>query len=112
MGPFGLKERASPPAKVPGCGALYRKATLGSMLPSEMSVDAKIGTIRPAAAVIPAPVAYIQVVAVKKLVVGSRVGDCGPLVIYGLGLRPHQPSHMRCHKGVAYVTCTHQFYFE
>ncbi len=29
----------------------------------------------PAAAVIPAPVAYIQVVAVKKLVVGSRVGE-------------------------------------
>ena len=27
----------------------------------------------PAAAVIPAPVAYIQVAAVKKLVVGSRV---------------------------------------
>ena len=33
----------------------------------------------PAAAVIPAPIAYIKVVAVKKLVVGSRwVGD-GPL---------------------------------
>ena len=28
----------------------------------------------PAAAVIPAPIAYIKVVAVKKLVVGSRVG--------------------------------------
>ena len=27
----------------------------------------------PAAAVIPAPIAYIKVVAVKKLVVGSRV---------------------------------------
>ncbi len=34
----------------------------------------------PAAAVIPAPVAYIKVVAVKKLVVGSRVipGGSGP----------------------------------
>ena len=31
----------------------------------------------PAAAVIPAPVAYIKVVAVKKLVVGSRVVDSG-----------------------------------
>ena len=31
----------------------------------------------PAAAVIPAPIAYIKVVAVKKLVVGSRVQTCG-----------------------------------
>ena len=28
----------------------------------------------PAAAVIPAPIAYIEIVAVKKLVVGSEVG--------------------------------------
>ena len=28
----------------------------------------------PAAAVIPAPIAYIKIVAVKKLVVGSQVG--------------------------------------
>ena len=32
----------------------------------------------PAAAVIPAPIAYIKVVAVKKLVVGSRMQACGP----------------------------------
>ena len=32
----------------------------------------------PAAAVIPAPIAYIKVVAVKKLVVGFLVGICGP----------------------------------
>lgn len=32
----------------------------------------------PAAAVIPAPIAYIKVVAVKKLVVGSRVRARGP----------------------------------
>jgi hypothetical protein len=32
----------------------------------------------PAAAVIPAPIAYIKVVAVKKLVVGSRVQRGGP----------------------------------
>jgi hypothetical protein len=32
----------------------------------------------PAAAVIPAPVAYIKVVAVKKLVVGFLVGHSGP----------------------------------
>ena len=31
----------------------------------------------PAAAVIPAPIAYIKVVAVKKLVVGSAVKDAG-----------------------------------
>ena len=32
----------------------------------------------PAAAVIPAPIAYIKVVAVKKLVVGFRGGPTGP----------------------------------
>ncbi len=32
----------------------------------------------PAAAVIPAPIAYIKVAAVKKLVVGSRAQACGP----------------------------------
>ena len=32
----------------------------------------------PAAAVIPAPIAYIKVVAVKKLVVGFLVGVCVP----------------------------------
>ena len=32
----------------------------------------------PAAAVIPAPIAYIKVVAVKKLVVGSRTRASGP----------------------------------
>jgi hypothetical protein len=31
----------------------------------------------PAAAVIPAPIAYIKVVAVKKFVVGSQVYACG-----------------------------------
>lgn len=35
----------------------------------------------PAAAVIPAPIAYIKVVAVKKLVVGFRVGLCGPPLV-------------------------------
>ena len=39
----------------------------------------------PAAAVIPAPIAYIKVVAVKKLVVGPWVGSIGPpLVCTGL----------------------------
>ena len=32
----------------------------------------------PAAAVIPAPIAYIKVVAVKKLVVGFLLGASGP----------------------------------
>ena len=38
----------------------------------------------PAAAVIPAPIAYIKVAAVKKLVVGSRVPErveCTPAVV-------------------------------
>ncbi len=34
----------------------------------------------PAAAVIPAPIAYIKVVAVKKLVVGSRRSSGGSLL--------------------------------
>ena len=34
----------------------------------------------PAAAVIPAPIAYIKVVAVKKLVVGSRQAGGGSLL--------------------------------
>ena len=35
----------------------------------------------PAAAVIPAPIAYIKVAAVKKLVVGSWVGGSGPPLV-------------------------------
>ena len=35
----------------------------------------------PAAAVIPAPIAYIKVVAVKKLVVGFFFGALGPALI-------------------------------
>ena len=34
----------------------------------------------PAAAVIPAPIAYTNVAAVKKLVVGSQRVCCGPLL--------------------------------
>ena len=39
----------------------------------------------PAAAVIPAPIAYIKVVAVKKLVVGF-LSSAGRLVVYSAGL--------------------------
>ena len=35
----------------------------------------------PAAAVIPAPIAYIKVVAVKKLVVGFLIRASGPLLL-------------------------------
>ena len=38
----------------------------------------------PAAAVIPAPIAYIKVVAVKKLVVGFRRGVVGLYLVYSL----------------------------
>ena len=38
-----------------------------------MSIDWRASLV-PAAAVIPAPIAYIKVVAVKKLVVGFRTG--------------------------------------
>ena len=34
----------------------------------------------PAAAVIPAPIAYIKIVVVKKLVVGSASDEFGPLI--------------------------------
>ena len=45
----------------------------------------------PAAAVIPAPIAYIKVVAVKKLVVGFRAWTTGPpfrCVLVGLVFLP------------------------
>ena len=41
------------------------------------SIDWRASLV-PAAAVIPAPIAYIKVVAVKKLVVGFRSGPVGP----------------------------------
>ena len=43
----------------------------------------------PAAAVIPAPIAYILVVAVKKLVVEFLVGEGGPTFWWVLGLSGH-----------------------
>ena len=59
----------------------------------------------PAAAVIPAPIAYILVVAVKKLVVEFLVGECGPtfsgylhsLTIFGSSL-----SALSCRVGDAH----------
>ena len=43
-----------------------------------MSIDWRASLV-PAAAVIPAPIAYIKVVVVKKLVVGSRRSEGGSL---------------------------------
>jgi len=43
------------------------------------NTDAVCKKKRPAAAVIPAPIAYIKVVAVKKLVVGCLASGGGPL---------------------------------
>ena len=42
----------------------------------------------PAAAVIPAPIAYIKVAAVKKLVVGFWVGSIGPPLVCTCRLVP------------------------
>ena len=42
-----------------------------------MSIDWRASLV-PAAAVIPAPIAYIKVVAVKKLVVGFLLKQTGP----------------------------------
>jgi hypothetical protein len=41
----------------------------------------------PAAAVIPAPIAYIKIVAVKKLVVGFLVRRTWPVSVYGIVCR-------------------------
>ena len=45
----------------------------------------------PAAAVIPAPIAYIKVVAVKKLVVGFLLRTVGPLYERASGSCPRHP---------------------
>ena len=51
----------------------------------------------PAAAVIPAPVAYIKVVAVKKLVVGFLLGMIGPhhVCASGSSLASFRESYLR-----------------
>ena len=45
----------------------------------------------PAAALIPAPIAYIEVVAVKKLVVGLLVGAIGPTFCVGARIVSRHP---------------------
>ncbi len=61
----------------------------------------------PAAAVIPAPIAYIKVVAVKKLVVGFLVGGTGQII--DLYLCPLPPSlggsflALSCREGDAHL---------
>ena len=54
----------------------------------------------PAPAVIPAPIAYINAAAVKKLVVGSRVGQCTvALFVYLAPVRyvaAEQPRALNC----------------
>ena len=47
-----------------------------------MSIDWRASLV-PAAAVIPAPIAYIKVVAVKKLVVGFLSVSCSPATVLG-----------------------------
>ena len=63
----------------------------------------------PAAAVIPAPIAYIKVVAVKKLVVGFLLRTAGPLfwlcIWFGLGILS-KTAALHCVVGVR------DFYFE
>ncbi len=46
----------------------------------------------PAAAVIPAPIAYIKIVAVKKLVVGFLVERFWPTLVYKVACRFRHPS--------------------
>ena len=62
----------------------------------------------PAAAVIPAPIAYIKVVAVKKLVVGFRNGPVGRprgLLLIGLFFFAKTACALRC-VGVGFTTFT------
>ncbi len=56
----------------------------------------------PAAAVIPAPIAYIKVVAVKKLVVGFLEGAAGPRP---LGACTSCVSHLPCGDRVVRLCC-------
>jgi hypothetical protein len=50
----------------------------------------------PAAAVIPAPIAYIKVVAVKKLVVGFQAPASGPFNEGHCSLRSYPPARRGC----------------
>ena len=64
----------------------------------------------PAAAVIPAPIAYIKVVAVKKLVVGFLVADTGPLLtecVPGICVHPRgeHPWHLVVEYGILVIYC-------
>ena len=56
----------------------------------------------PAAAVIPAPIAYIKIVAVKKLVVGSQVRCVG---VVNDHLRSHLPFIAVCLSAVLFIEC-------
>jgi hypothetical protein len=49
----------------------------GQMITFSVSINWRASLV-PAAAVIPAPIAYIKVVAVKKLVVGFLLKQTGP----------------------------------
>ncbi len=59
----------------------------------------------PAAAVIPAPIAYIKVVAVKKLVVGFLVRCAWPACVSSVsaGLRGSHPSGERAYSSLSRV---------
>ena len=62
----------------------------------------------PAAAVITSPIAYIKVVAVKKLVVGLLVGAIGPTLCVGNCIVYHHPwryplSHSVARQGIPIV---------
>ena len=64
----------------------------------------------PAAAVIPAPIAYTKVVAVKKLVVGFLVADTGPLLtecVPGICVHPRgeHPWHLVVEYGILVIYC-------
>ena len=63
----------------------------------------------PAAAVIPAPIAYIKVVAVKKLVVGFLLRSAGVNFVHNLVWSRHPPGER---SGLSWPGEIQDFYFE
>ncbi len=68
----------------------------------------------PAAAVIPAPIAYIKIVAVKKLVVGFLVRRTWPASVYGVVCRCAPSIHRVNNSALHWVGVDYNsiFYFE
>ena len=98
----GVRGRCSPPRTVDEDRVLKKKLSSGSQWP--------------AAAVIPAPIAYIKVVAVKTLVVGLRSAPTGPasfaVVLVGVRLLCRDAAVLGPLLALAPINCGPVFYCE